>query len=105
MHAPRAWLSGTQVVLCPICELGFVRVSTNPKTMKVPMDRARELLAKFRAERNAELIADDLDILESRPKNSLQVTDHYLADLAVKHNLRLATPDADLKHPAAELVG
>jgi predicted nucleic acid-binding protein len=73
--------------------------------MRVPMERARELLAKFRAERGVELIADDLDLLDSHPNSSLQVTDHYLADLAVKHHLRLATLHGGLKHPAAELVG
>lgn len=72
--------------------------------MQVPMERARELLAKFRAERSAEMIADDLDALASHPKTSLQVTDHYLADLAAKHSLKLATLDGDLKHPSAELV-
>jgi toxin-antitoxin system PIN domain toxin len=100
----RAWLSGKEIALCPICELGFIRISTNPKTMQVPMERARELLAKFRAERGAEMIADDLDVLGSHPKKSLEVTDQYLADLAAKHHFKLATLDGDLKHAAAELV-
>ena len=100
----RAWLSGKEIALCPIAELGFIRISTNPRTMQVPMARARELLARFRAERGAELISDDHDPLESHPKTSLQVTDHYLADLAAKHGMKLATLDGDLKHPAALLV-
>jgi hypothetical protein len=50
------------------------------------------------------LISDDLDPLSSHPKTASQVTDHYLADLASKHGLKLATLDAGIKHPSAELV-
>jgi predicted nucleic acid-binding protein len=42
--------------------------------------------------------------MDSHPANSDQVTDHYLADLAAKHGLRLATLDRRLKHPAAEMI-
>ena len=52
----------------------------------------------------AERIADDLPALESHPRTALQVTEHYLADLAGKHGLKLATFDQDLKHALAELV-
>jgi hypothetical protein len=38
------------------------------------------------------------------PKNSALVTERYLADLAGKHGLRLATFDAALRHSAAVLV-
>jgi hypothetical protein len=46
----------------------------------------------------------DLPALESRPQSSEQVTDHYLADLAVRHGLKLATLDEGIRHPATEVV-
>jgi predicted nucleic acid-binding protein len=100
----KAWLAGKSIVLCPIAELGFIRISTNKKAYGLPMAGVRQSLEEFVAERKAERIPDDLPVLESHPKTSDQVTDHYLADLAKKHGLKLATLDGQLKHPAVELV-
>jgi uncharacterized protein len=99
-----AWLAGKEIVLCPLSELGFIRISTNNKVMGATMHRTRELLEKFALDRNAERITDDLPALNSRPQFSGQVTDFYLADLASKHGFKLATFDSQLKHPAVELV-
>ncbi len=98
------WLSGRQIVLCPITELGFIRISTNKKVLNASTERTRELLSKFAADAKAERIPADLDALDSHPRKSDQVTDHYLADLAAKHGLKLATLDGQLKHASAELV-
>ena len=99
-----AWVEGKSIVLCPLSELGFLRISTNAKVINAPMEKARELLEKFIHERRAERIADDLPALESHPRTSDQVTDHYLADLAARHSLTLATLDERVIHPAAELI-
>jgi len=99
-----AWLDGKSVVVCPLAELGFLRVSTNKKAINAPMEKARDLLRKFISERKAGRVADDLPALASKPDRSEQVTDHYLADLAAKHGLKLATLDRDIAHPAVELV-
>jgi predicted nucleic acid-binding protein len=56
------------------------------------------------AERKAERIFDDLPALDSRPKTSEQVTDFYLANLAAKHGLKLATFDEGLTHPAVHNI-
>jgi len=66
------------VVVCPLAELGFIRVSTG--ALGAPMAETRQLLERFLSERNAGRIADDLPALGSMPKTSGQVTDHYLAD-------------------------
>ena len=101
----RAWLAGKSVVLCPIVELGFLRICTNKKSaIGLTMEGARQALDKFVRERKADRIADDLEALDSHPRTSGQVTDHYLADLAAKHGLNLATFDGQLKHASAELV-
>jgi uncharacterized protein len=97
-----AWLEDKEFVLCPISELGFLRISTNKRAIGAPMEKARELLRKFAAQ--AGRIPDDLDALDSHGRTSDQVTDHYLADLAAKHGLKLATFDGQLKHPSVELV-
>ena len=98
------WLDGKSVVLCPLSELGFLRISTNKKVINAHMEQARELLAKFASERKAERITDDLPPLESHPKTSEDVTDCYLADLAARHGIKLATFDEAIVHPSVELV-
>jgi len=49
-------------------------------------------------------ISDDLPALDSHPQKSDQVTDFYLASLAEKHGMKLATLDEHIKHPAVVLV-
>ena len=99
-----AWLKGKAVVVCPISELGFLRISSNPKALNFTMTDARMGLEKFLSDTKATRIADDLPALDSKPTKSDDVTDHYLSDLASRHGLKLATFDTNLKHAAAELV-
>ena len=99
-----AWLEGKSLVVCPLSELGFLRISTNKKAINAPMEEARDLLTRFLEERTVEWIADDLRPLESHPKTSEEVTDHYFADLAAKHGIKFATLDQNLSHTQAELI-
>ncbi len=99
-----AWLSGKSVLLCPLCELGFLRISTNKKAINAPMKEARRLLDQFATDRRAERIADDLAAMDSHPRKSEEVTDMYLADLAAKHGARFGTLDQGITHPAAEVI-
>ena len=99
-----AWLSGKSILLCPLAELGFLRISTNKKVINAPMDKARALLESFTSERKAEWIPDDVVALNSRPKKSEEVTDVYLADLAAKHDAKLATFDKSIAHKAIEVI-
>lgn len=100
-----AWMNGKSVAVCPLAELGFIRISTNPKaSIHAPMEKARALLRSFLAERNARRVPDDLPALESRPKRSDEITDCYLAELAARRDLKLATLDEGIRHPAAALV-
>lgn len=100
-----AWLGGKNVVLCPLAELGFLRISTNPKAIGAPMQEARKLLEQFARDRKANRIADDLVALDSRPTKSEEVTDMYLANLAAKHGARLGTFDQAIAHAAVDVVG
>jgi toxin-antitoxin system PIN domain toxin len=101
-HHSRAfsWLEGKQISVCPLSELGFIRISTNPKAIHAPMSKTRQLLQDFLTERAATRIPDDLPALQSHPKKIQDVTDFYLAALADKHGMKLATLDENIKHPA-----
>src|SRR5271170_4624357 len=99
-----AWLSGKNVILCPLSELGFLRISTNKKAINAPMEKARHLLKQFATDRKVVRISDDLQALDSHPGKSEEVTDHYLADLATLHGARLATLDQHLTHSSAEVI-
>lgn len=104
LHAKAfAWLSGKSILLCPLAELGFLRISSNPKAINAPIEKARELMKKFAEERRAERIADDLPALRSGAKKSEHVTDMYLAELAAQHGAKFATFDNAISHPAVEL--
>lgn len=80
------WLEGTQISVCPLSELGFIRISTNPQAIHAPMEKARKLLQNFLTEGAAKRVPDDL-----------------LA-LAEKHGMKLATLDEKIKHPASVRV-
>ncbi len=98
------WIADRALVTCPLTELGFLRVSTQPKAIGASMADARKLLEDFLAKHAVEFIAADLPALRSRPAKSDEVMDHYLSELAGRKNCKLATLDTRLRHPAAELV-
>jgi uncharacterized protein len=98
-------LAHKSLAICPLVELGFIRISTEPAaSIRAEMDDARAALQKFLQDRKVRRISDDLPALQSHPKSSKQVTDSYLAALAEKHGFKLATMDGKLNHPAATLI-
>jgi uncharacterized protein len=99
------WLEGKKLAVCPLTELGFIRISTNPKAINAPMAKTRALLKNFLNDRAVGQIPDDVPALDSKPQKSGQVTDSYLTTLADKHGMKLATLDGNIKHPAVVLVG
>jgi toxin-antitoxin system PIN domain toxin len=99
-----AWLDGKSVVLCPLSELGFLRISTNRKAIGARMEQARRLLEAFAKDRKAERITDDLPALGSKATSSEEVTDLYLADLAAKHGARFGSFDQTIRHSAVDLI-
>lgn len=100
-----AGIKAKRIAVCPLTELGFIRISTNPKaTINAPMDKAHELLQRFIQERSASRIPDDLPALESKPTKSDEVTDCYLAELAARHDMKFATLDERIRHSAVALI-
>ena len=100
----KAWYSGKKVVLCPITELGFIRVSTSP-AFAASMADARRALADFIRDDKPGWIACDLRALDGHAApGSGKTTDWYLANLAAHHGMKWATLDSGARHPVADLV-
>lgn len=100
------WLAGRDLATCPISELGFLRISTLPKgPFRSDMSTARQLLQGFLDQWKPRFVENDLPALNSMTANSDQVTDFYLADIAGKNQMKLATFDRRISHPAVEIIG
>lgn len=89
---------------CPLTQLAFVRISSNPKiipTAVSPRDAAALLIRIVRMPRHF-FWEDDLAVTESTLFRSAllvghrQVTDAYLIESARRHQGRLATLDAGI---------
>ena len=99
-----AWVNGKALVTCPLSELGYLRISTNPKALNLSMATARQMLDSFIRKRKVEFIPADIPALKSSARKSEQVTDEYLAHLATSRGLKLATLDQGIQHPASEII-
>lgn len=100
----KAWASGKSLVLCPIRELGFIRVSTSPAFNATMVD-ARRALADFIADEKPEFIPADERALDGEiAPTSSKTTDWYLANRASAHGMKWVTLDGKAKHPNAEVV-
>jgi uncharacterized protein len=99
-----AWRKGKTLVLCPITELGFIRVSTSA-AFNASMSDARKALADFISDEKPEFIAADARALDGEPSpSSAKTTDWYLANLASAHGMKWATLDEKARHPAASRI-
>jgi len=99
-----AWATGKTLAVCPITELGFVRVVTSP-AYNATMSQARETLKDFLDKQSPEFIPADARALEGETApSSGKTTNWYLATLAKAHGMKWATLDMRANHPNAELV-
>src|SRR5438552_4149675 len=97
-----AWSAGKKLVICPITELGFLRVVTSP-AYNATMSQARQTLESFLEDESPKFIAADSRALDGEmAPTSGKTTDWYLANLAAVHGLKWATLDTQAKHPNAE---
>ena len=95
-RTPRDWAT------CSIVELGFVRVSSNARSVPaaVSPQEAAALLQRITALPDHRFWADDIRFAESphvgrsRVIGNQQVTDAHLVGLAIRNGGRLATFDA-----------
>jgi toxin-antitoxin system PIN domain toxin len=99
-----AWLRNKRLAVCPLSELGFLRISTHPKAYNHRMSVARQALQDFMAHNQVQFIAADVPALKAAADKSGDLTDCYLGELAAQHNAKLATLDAGIKPAAVELI-
>lgn len=99
----RDWMGGKKLAVCPITELGFLRISTI--AFGADMDKAREMLKGFLAKYDPQFIPCNIRALDGhKTLIGSKTTDYYLANLAEKHGLQWATLDESVKHKAAFLL-
>lgn len=93
----RAWLEAQSVfTLCPLSELGFLRVSLTPGYRATFAD-AQAALANITSRKQARFVSADLAAAKLPALAShADVTDAYFVELARAHGLKLATLDEDL---------
>ena len=97
-----AWWPGRGLAVCPITELGFLRVAC---ALGSTMEDARTVLAEFLRDEAPAFIPCDRHALDSPAITSpRKTTDIYLADLATARGWHLATLDAGIAHPVADLI-
>jgi predicted nucleic acid-binding protein len=100
----KAWADVEKVAVCPITELGFVRISTQPAFGATVTD-ARKMLASYYKAFPPAFLPCDLKLLDSfAPAAGTQTTDFYLASLAQKHGMKWATLEDKPKHSAAFVI-
>ena len=98
------WQQKQSLAVCPLTELGFLRISTQPSFGLSPAE-ARRLLRAWKQTRKPQFVACDLAPLDGdEPPTGGQTTDFYLANLAAKHGMKWATLDGTVKHPASFLI-
>jgi predicted nucleic acid-binding protein len=94
------WQLGKSIAICPITELGFIRISTQP-AFGATMEEAREMLAVWHKKVQPKYIPCDIPVLKIEPApSSGKTTDFYLAGLAAEHGMQWATLDENIKHEA-----
>ncbi len=99
-----AWEDGQQIAVCPITELGFLRISTQP-AFGLSVADARKALKDWKEARHPQSFPCDMEALDTDPPSvGSKTTDFYLASLAAKHGMQLATLDAGIDHQAAFVI-
>jgi predicted nucleic acid-binding protein len=58
-----AWMNNKSLAVCPISEMGFLRISTS-KSFGLSMNEAKSALEKFNLETGAAFIPDSFSALE-----------------------------------------
>lgn len=98
------WQGTVKVALCPLTELGFLRISTQP-AFGATVAEARRMLRDWKHAQAPKFVPCDLEALQTdEPRTGTRTTDFYLASLAAKHGMQLATLDEGIGHKAAFVI-
>lgn len=99
----RSWAKDEDLAVCPITELGFLRIST--QNFGADMDDARQSLSAWLLKRRPGFIPCDERALAGRKApTGGKTTDFYLAHLAEAHGMMLGTLDENIAHQAAFVI-
>ncbi|MDN5862527.1 MAG: VapC toxin family PIN domain ribonuclease [Salinisphaera sp.] len=109
----RAWFQANSVLgwaSCAVTQLGFVRISSNPKIIRdaVAPREAVAMLARLTTLPGHAFWPDDVAVHPAGPFASLafvghrQITDAYLLSLAQQHGGKLATLDGGISELIAK---
>jgi predicted nucleic acid-binding protein len=99
-----SWQTKLDLAVCPLTELGFLRISTQP-SLGMSVKDARRTLKNWKEKRKPAFVPCDLAALDTDPPPSgNNTTDFYLASLAAKHGMELATLDQAIRHKAVFLI-
>ena len=99
----KAWAKDHELAICPITEIGFLRVAT--QAIGLEMNEARRLLSGWTNQSKPRFVPCDIRALDGvAALDGIHTTDYYLANLAEEHGLRWATLDASSNHPAAFVI-
>ena len=105
IHHPRVrnWELHQEISICPITELGFLRIST--LAFHADMKDARASLSTWLNQRRPSFLPCDTRVLDGvgAPVGG-KTTDYYLANLAQAHSMMLATLDEQIGHPSAFVI-
>jgi predicted nucleic acid-binding protein len=100
-----AWLAGKKTATCPISELGFLRISSGETFLfRAGLDSCLELLNDFIQKHRCEFVPDDFPPRKTGARSGKQLTDIYLAELAEKRHMKLATLDTRISHREVEII-
>ena len=95
------WQEKADLAICPLTELGFLTISTQP-SFGATVAEARKMLRDWKRAQKPQFVPCDLDSLDSdEPPTGTRTTDFYVASLAAKHGMQLATLDESIGHKAA----
>lgn len=98
------WQEDVELAVCPLSELGFLRISTQ-SSFGLSLVAARRVLRDWKRAQQPEFISCDLETLDSdTPPTGTRTTDFYLTSLAAKHGMQLATLDLGIRHDAAFVI-
>jgi hypothetical protein len=98
------WQEDVQLAVCPLTELGFLRISTQP-SFGLSVQAARKVLKEWKESRKPLFVPCDVEPLATNtPSSGSRTTDFYLASLAAAHGMALATLDESVGHKAAFLI-
>jgi uncharacterized protein len=97
------------VLGCAFTELSFIRVSMADKTIAASFEESEAVIAEFgRGLGNRYHFVEKLPAARILKGSGItshkEVSDHYLCELAARHDALLATLDVGIKHPAARLI-